>query len=248
MPALVDVHMQFITESFGGTQAEMLAALTKAAGDLKVGSGSPVMKDLMVKVGTQLNDDIDCLSSLARWIALSVPMVETGGQWGADVQSHVLGIITKANDKLKANLETLPNYYKDRGEALKKVVPSVSRKSSSSTTKSNTVRTPAPPPPLLPTDSTHPAAASATRGAMPHCAPHPSCCPSTCSCACDTPGGWQGGGRGPEDSHVGVELDREYRVRCAAGRAGLRGDGRPQVVQQVEADVRRHDGYARHRV
>jgi hypothetical protein len=150
MPALVDVHMQFITESFGGTQAEMLAALTKAAGDLKVGSGSPVMKDLMVKVGTQLNDDIDCLSSLARWIALSVPMVETGGQWGADVQSHVLGIITKANDKLKANLETLPNYYKDRGEALKKVVPSVSRKSSSSTTKSNTVRThgaPPPPPP-----------------------------------------------------------------------------------------------------
>jgi len=138
MPALVDVHMQFIRESFGGTQAEVLAALTKAAGDLKEGGGSPVMKDLMLKVGTQLNDDIDCLSSLARWIALSVPMVETGGQWGADVQSHVLGIITKANDKLKANLEALPNYYKDRGEALKKVVPSVSRKSSSSTTKSNT--------------------------------------------------------------------------------------------------------------
>jgi len=139
MPALVDVHAGFIRDSFTGTQAEVLEMLTKAAGDTKAGSGNPFMKDLMMKVSTQLTDDIDCLSSLGRWIALSVPMVETGGQWGADVQSHVLGIITKANDKLKANLETLPNYYKDRGEALKKIVPSVSRKTSASTSKSNTV-------------------------------------------------------------------------------------------------------------
>ena len=137
LPTLIGSHMTFITETFGASQAAAVAGITAAAGDLKAGKANSMMNDLMMKVGEQLSADIGLLQLVARWISLSVPVVEDGNNFGCDVQAYVLKIVQEFIKSLQGHLDAMSTYYKDRGEAIAKLVPATSRKTTSSKSTSN---------------------------------------------------------------------------------------------------------------
>ena len=46
------------------------------------------MKELVKQINDFLAQDIEVLASIAQWIAMSVPVVEDGNNFGCDVQQH----------------------------------------------------------------------------------------------------------------------------------------------------------------
>ena len=139
IPAMVESHHAYFLANFNESPDVVLKTLTDAAGDLKAGKCNPLVKNLLATVGGQLCADIDALKAVARWVSMAVPVVEDGNNFGCDVQAHVLKIVQDTAKKLEANVESLAAYSKDRGEAISKVVPSASRKTSNSESTTNTV-------------------------------------------------------------------------------------------------------------
>ena len=137
IPALVEAHLALMRENFVVTQEEARANLVASAGDLKAGKSSASMKTLVLNMNDALAQDIEVLASLAQWIALSVPVVEDGNNFGCDVQGHVYDTIKKALAVLQGFQESLPAYFSDRAGAMDKVTSFPSKKTSSSTSKSS---------------------------------------------------------------------------------------------------------------
>lgn len=137
IPALVEAHLLLMRENFVMTQEAARAHLVASAGDLKAGKSSAAMKTLVLKMNDALAQDIEVLASLAQWIALSVPIVEDGNNFGCDVQAHVYDTIKKALAVLQGFQESLPSYFSDRAGAMDKVTSFPSKKTSSSSSKSS---------------------------------------------------------------------------------------------------------------
>jgi hypothetical protein len=137
IPALVEAHLTLMRENFIMTQEEARANLVASAGDLKAGKSSPAMKALVLKMNDALAQDIEVLASLTQWIALSVPVIEDGNNFGCDVQGHVYETIKKACAVLQGNQDSLASYFSDRAGAMDKVTAFPSKKTSSSSSKSS---------------------------------------------------------------------------------------------------------------
>lgn len=137
IPAMVEAHLGLMRENFAMTQEEARSTLATAAGDVKAGKASSAMKMLVLKMNDALAQDIEVLASVAQWIALSVPVVEDGNNFGCDVQQHVYDTVKKACTALQALQDSLASYHSDRGGAMDKVTSFPSKKVSSSTSKSS---------------------------------------------------------------------------------------------------------------
>merc|ERR1712146_224488 len=107
-------------------------------GDVKAGKSSVAMKELVKQINDFLAQDIEVLASIAQWIAMSVPVVEDGNNFGCDVQQHVYETVKKSCTALQALQDSLASYYSDRGAALDKVTSFPTKKVTTSTSKSST--------------------------------------------------------------------------------------------------------------
>ncbi|KAJ1453691.1 proteasome activator pa28 [Pelagophyceae sp. CCMP2097] len=75
------------------------------------------------------------LRKLERWIVLNVPKVEDGNNFGVAIQIDVHKMVLEHRKELKAMLDKLADYHKERAALLKEVV---SAKTSSDTTETAT--------------------------------------------------------------------------------------------------------------
>ena len=138
IPGMVEAHMAMFRENFTMSQEEARSTLATAAGDVKAGKSSAAMKMLVLKMNDALAQDIEVLASVAQWIAMLVPVVEDGNNFGCDVQQHVYKTVKDACTALQALQDSLASYYSDRGGAVEKVTSFPTKKVSSSTSKSST--------------------------------------------------------------------------------------------------------------
>lgn len=91
-----------------------------------VGSSNEHMKNGLNAVRDELVRVVSDLRKLEMVIAFRVPPAEENNNFGVMVQNEIRKFIKDQREKLAKELDTFPSYFKDRAEAWKKVVPSVS--------------------------------------------------------------------------------------------------------------------------
>merc|ERR1712216_603128 len=80
--------------------------------------------------------ELNCdLGQIERWIRLIIPQAEDGNNWGVEVQLHALKIIQEERQKLKTAQDNVKEYYRERAEALEKILDTTEEKETTSTSK-----------------------------------------------------------------------------------------------------------------
>ena len=138
IPALIEGHLAFIRGAFTKSQADVRTELSSSPADLAAGKTNATMVALLLQLNDSLATDIEVLASLAQWIALHVPVVEDGNNFGCDVQAHVYKVIKESCTALQTTQDSLATYHNDRAGALDKVVSFPTKKVTNSSSKSNT--------------------------------------------------------------------------------------------------------------
>ena len=136
MAPSIDTHFKFITDNLSQSAADSRANFAKETAG---GALNARMTGLVMTTMDMLVQDIDTLSTISRWITLSIPKIEDGNNFGVDIQMQLAKHVDDQVKVLVAKRDSLSDYYKDRAAALEKVLPSVTKKTDSSKkTSSNT--------------------------------------------------------------------------------------------------------------
>lgn len=80
-----------------------------------------------------LDHVLSCFQIISRYIQLTMPMVEDGGNFGVTIQLAAAKLIKESGETLQKNMDELFKYHSSRADALEKL-----KLPSSSTTKSTT--------------------------------------------------------------------------------------------------------------
>lgn len=83
-----------------------------------------------------LSVTIDQIQTLERYISLHIPKMEDGNNFGVTVQLTVAKHLSETREALSKNLESLPEYYSSRADAVDKIGLSKVTSSNSKTTTS----------------------------------------------------------------------------------------------------------------
>eukprot|EP00567_Pseudictyota_dubia_P018000 CAMPEP_0197436032 /NCGR_PEP_ID=MMETSP1175-20131217/3508_1 /TAXON_ID=1003142 /ORGANISM="Triceratium dubium, Strain CCMP147" /LENGTH=246 /DNA_ID=CAMNT_0042965209 /DNA_START=170 /DNA_END=910 /DNA_ORIENTATION=- len=124
-----------ITKMFGMSPSEAEEAFKK---DLETNGLDALNSHLSTSiplVRTLLTKGCSHLTTLESNIALSVPQMEDGNNFGVTVQMTIAKFLKETKEGWAKSLEKLPGYYKERGEAVEKLGLS---KTTASETKTET--------------------------------------------------------------------------------------------------------------
>jgi hypothetical protein len=89
---------------------------------------------LVGAVGDHVELALSDFQKLSQWIALQVPRVADGNNFGVEVQYIVLKELKEASEKLQKAWDSLPEYHSQRATAIEKIVAKPSSESSKTTT------------------------------------------------------------------------------------------------------------------
>merc|ERR1711957_1152183 len=81
-----------------------------------------------------ISDTVDQIQSMGRYIALHIPQMEDGNNFGVTVQMMVSKHINESREKLMKMLSAIPAYYAARADAVEKLGLQKNTTSSSKTT------------------------------------------------------------------------------------------------------------------
>jgi hypothetical protein len=85
------------------------------------------LTQLHAKVRTVLESATDSLNKISLFIALRMPKMEDGNNFGVTVQLHVMKELKDTIEKLESKLDDLPSYFSKRADAVDKLgMPSTS--------------------------------------------------------------------------------------------------------------------------
>jgi len=98
--------------------------------------GNNEIDEIITVTRDNLRIAISDLGKIDLWIALNVPKVEDGGNFGVAVQSEVKKWIKEQRTELKKLSDGLPDYYKDRQGQSDKVAGTVSKVTKTGTSAS----------------------------------------------------------------------------------------------------------------
>jgi len=101
------------------------------------GAMNPTLDAIATKVTLTIAELNGELQKVERWIKMSVPQAEDGNNWGVEVQGFVLKTVSDERTALKAARDKVETYYKERADAIEKVLASKSEKETTSSGKNS---------------------------------------------------------------------------------------------------------------
>jgi len=101
-------------------RAEVTAKIAET-NPTETGTNKTVM-ELSAFVRGELMELVDSLRAMELWVHLSVPAVADGNNFGVEIQEHICKRITDSKAAVKALLDGLAAYSKDRADAWGKTV------------------------------------------------------------------------------------------------------------------------------